>query len=318
MREIRIRTRRSAALAACVLLAACATPGGAGAPSAAGTPGLFRTASRMASGMAPGPSAGWYVGEPRFVKMGLARQQARRKPRGWLARMLGAGRAPQAAPAALIAETAGLPVPSVVQIANVRTGAAIRVRIEDRASMGEDLVRLNPAAASALGVAADRPLLVRVRYLAPGIAYREGAGPAYAANRRTRPQTQLAAAAPPAAEAPIVTARLEAPVPAPTPAPAPEAPAPLVLRGPLRATVPELARGGHRIQAGAFAQVANARRAAAMLAPAGPATIEPVTRGGATLYRVFVSTSGAPGSAEATRANVAAIGFPDARIVRGY
>jgi len=69
-----------------------------------------------------------------------------------------------------------------------------------------------------------------------------------------------------------------------------------------------------RIQAAAFASIDNAHAAVGRLAEAGLAQIEPVERPGGTLYRVTVTCR--PGAdPEAVRAQVAADGFPGARLL---
>jgi rare lipoprotein A len=71
-----------------------------------------------------------------------------------------------------------------------------------------------------------------------------------------------------------------------------------------------------RIQAGAFTDQDNARRAAAQLAATGTATIEPIERNGTTLYRVTLPGPADEAEAYAFRDKVAAIGFSDARVLR--
>lgn len=319
---------RRAAAAACVALAGCATPDMEGMSSAAEGAGLFRTPSQV-GGLAPAPSAGWYVPRqtPHYVKMGLAREAAPLR-QGWFARLAPATKTTY--PAVVIAETAALPLPSVVQLENVATGAVMRVRIDERAPMGEDLVRLNAAAARGLGVSPDAPLLVRVRFVAPAIAYRQGAAPIYAARRAPKADTQMAAAPKAAAasdggryDTPVVTARLEGlppprVVPTAIPAAAPLT-APPPLHPPIVKTATALEAGAKmlRVQAGAFANPSNARRAVSMLIPAGQARIQPVHRAdGVTLYRVFMECDGGAQAAEALRVKVVRIGFADARVVR--
>lgn len=73
---------------------------------------------------------------------------------------------------------------------------------------------------------------------------------------------------------------------------------------------------GYRIQAGAFSDESNAKRAVAQLAAAGAATIEPVERDGATFYRVVLPGPADEAQALAMRDKVAAIGFADARVLR--
>jgi len=98
-------------------------------------------------------------------------------------------------------------------------------------------------------------------------------------------------------------------------------PAPLVGPGQLYARAriaPAAARslpgvGGVRVQAGAFAERANAERAAALLSVEGASSIEPLDRGGVVVYRVLVA--GAHGEdGAALRDRIAAAGFPGAVI----
>jgi rare lipoprotein A len=71
-----------------------------------------------------------------------------------------------------------------------------------------------------------------------------------------------------------------------------------------------------RIQAGAFGDQENARKAVAQLAVAGTATIEPMERAGHTLYRVTLPGPADEAEAYALRDRVAGIGFADARVLR--
>lgn len=79
---------------------------------------------------------------------------------------------------------------------------------------------------------------------------------------------------------------------------------------------PAAAANLFRIQAGAFGDQENARRAAARLAAMGTATIEPIQRGGVTLYRVTLPGPADEAEAYGVRDKVAAIGFADARVLQ--
>lgn len=323
MGAVRIWAAGLGAAALAAGLAACASQG----PRPSGTEGLFRTPAAGVGGLAPGPQAGWYVNAaPRYVRMGMAQVAPER--RGWLSRLLGRGKAPDGAMTATIADTAGLPLPSIVTVTNVRTGSSTRVRVEERAALGQTLIALSPQAARAVGAVDGEPLLVRVRYAEPAIAYRTNLGPQYAARSPAKGDapTRLAAAE-------VTAAGRTSPAPArperaAAPAPLPAASAPKLERVSLPAApkpVSEpaaapparaVAGGAFRIQAGAFAKPENARRAVALLAKAGRATVEPVVRDGVTLYRVVLSGEGGAAAAEAMRARAAEAGFEDARIVR--
>jgi rare lipoprotein A len=236
----------------------------------------------------------------------------------------------------------GLPVPSRVQVTNVATGAVITVRIDDKAPIGDAIVRLSPDAAKGLGADPGKPLLVRMRYLAPVIAYNErptlryalGGGPRRApATAQPPAATAFAAQAKPApvppaplVAAPAPPARVLAAAAPPRPQPAvirmaevhPAAPAlrPMIAAPAPKAAEARAAAGAFRVQAGAFANLDNAHRAVSRLEPAGGATIEPIKRGALVLYRVIVPGPKDPRSAERLRARVAQIGFSDARVLQ--
>jgi rare lipoprotein A len=78
------------------------------------------------------------------------------------------------------------------------------------------------------------------------------------------------------------------------------------------------AASAFRVQAGAFSTPENAQRAVAQLASAGPARVEPMSRGGTTLYRVVLDAAADQDSAEELREKVAEAGFADARVIRPF
>jgi rare lipoprotein A len=76
-------------------------------------------------------------------------------------------------------------------------------------------------------------------------------------------------------------------------------------------------RAAYRVQAGAFADQANAQRVMGQLSGDMSATVEPFTRAdGMTLYRVMIQGTPDEGEAWALRDRVAAHGFTEARVVR--
>ncbi|MGZ6040375.1 MAG: septal ring lytic transglycosylase RlpA family protein [Phenylobacterium sp.] len=96
---------------------------------------------------------------------------------------------------------------------------------------------------------------------------------------------------------------LAAPVSPPVPVPAPVA-------------AQSLPAKGYSVQAGAFSDQTNAKRAAAQLASAGTVKVEPFERSGVTMYRVYLAGVSDETEAHEVRDRVAAIGFADARVVR--
>ena len=326
--------RAATAVGVCLALAACVTS----QSDAGGSGALFKAQiGEISGGVSPGPHSVWYVQRQpvAYVKMGFATWQPDRSRglRGWFARHFGRKPANSAEPTAIAAKNLGLPVPSHVQVTNVASGAVITVRVDDKAPIGDAILRLTPAAAKGLGVEPGKPLLIRMRYLAPVVAYNERPTLRYALRAAPR---HAPAAVQPAAPTVLAQARPAplAPVAPPTPAPAAPVvirvaethPTQPVLRPMISAAAPKLpqakvaeakpAGGMFRIQVGAFASLDNAHRAVSRLEPAGAATIEPIKRGALTLYRVIVPAPKDHGAAERLRARVAEIGFSDAQLLK--
>ena len=177
-----------------------------------------------------------------------------------------------------------LPLPSLVEVTNLDNGRKLVLRVNDRGPfVDERIIDLSRAAAEQLGYRQKGVARVRVRYLGP--APKQG------------DRVLLAAAA--AAKA--VEPRPERPI---------------EQRFALRRAAPSGVVGVYRIQAGAFSSMDNAQRAVAQLAGASAATIEPVDRNGATLYRVVVGQEADEAQAWVLRDRVAALGFRDASILR--
>lgn len=186
-----------------------------------------------------------------------------------------------------------LPIPSLLEVTNLATGARVTVRLNDRGPFVEGrLIDLSHEAARRLGVLGAGSARVRVRYLGPA----DAGGPV------------MVAGAPP----PERPARRPRPEPEPEPLDAlqlvsdlPDAPV----------AYPRLARGeGAVVQAAAFADPDRAQAAVERLEEVGACRVEPLARGeGGSLYRVVLR--GEAGEGARLRAAAAALGFPDARIV---
>jgi rare lipoprotein A len=215
-----------------------------------------------------------------------------------------------------------LPLPSMVEVTNLDNGRKLTVRVNDRGPfVGARIIDLSHAAAQELGYDRQGLAHVRVRYLGPAPLAGPEAGVRYA-------QARPAAPAPAPIAAPLAVANA-VPPPAPSvqylePSDIPVADLP---PAPAAVSVAELAPPAappasaanaqiFRIQAGAFSDEANARRAQAQLAQAGPSLIEPLQRDGTTLYRVILTGPSDEAQAFALRDRVAGIGFADARVVR--
>ena len=229
-----------------------------------------------------------------------------------------------------------LPLPSMVEVTNLDNGKMLVVRVNDRGPfVGGRLIDLSYAAAKELGYAERGTARVRVRYVGPAPLGAPNAG--FQVARATPAKPPVAAAALRTPDEDVILTSYKSPEPvgvtslaslAPAAAPAtkpapttrPAAPLTGAELGPPRAAPPAVAAiaAGFRVQAGAFSDEANARKAAAQLAGAGVAQIEPVERNGVTLYRVYLPAPGDEVAAYAVRDRVAAIGFADARVVQAY
>ena len=157
------------------------------------------------------------------------------------------------------------------------------MRINDRGPfVGGRIIDLSREAAKQLGFYDKGVAQVRVRYIGPARWNGQGTASATPAPTRRRRPGPAASAAP---------------------------------RRPVRARGRTARRAPHawRIQAGAFADRGNAERAAQRLADEGQASIEPVDRGGTTLWRVVVRGDSA--DAEDLRQRVSDAGFPGAKVI---
>jgi rare lipoprotein A len=219
----------------------------------------------------------------------------------------------------------------MVEVTNLDNGRKLTVRVNDRGPfVGNRIIDLSHAAARELGY--DRAGLahVRVRYVGPAPLAGPEAGMQVASAGLLTPRYPIKAPPTPYAAAPY----------APAPAAAPKADSDVILtsykspeaisttslaplpgaRPAMTAPTPHADVTGQafRIQAGAFSDQDNARRAAAQLSASGPATIEPLERNGTTLYRVLLPGPVDEAEAYAVRDKVAAAGFADARVVKPF
>jgi len=215
-----------------------------------------------------------------------------------------------------------LPLPSMVEVTNLDNGRKLTVRVNDRGPfVGGRIIDLSRAAAQELGYDRAGTAHVRVRYVGPAPLGGPDAGVRYA---KASPPPPAVAARPAAPPQPVQVAERGPYEVAPLPPPEPIviadlAPPPGVTsRSAVAAVTPVgLAdAAAFRIQAGAFSDQENARRAAARLASAGNATVEPFEKGGTTLYRVTLPGPSDEAEAYALRDKVAGIGFADARVLR--
>ena len=179
---------------------------------------------------------------------------------------------------ALTAAHPTLPLPSILEVTNTATGRTITVRLNDRGPfVAGRMLDLSRRAAEELGFLQSGTAQVRVRYLGPA----EPAAPAI-------PSVTLASARTPAAIAAV--------------------------SAPLASSVTPVATGRF-VQAGAFADAANAERVRERVASLGPARVTPATINGARMYRVLLGPWADESEAAAKAEEVSARGLPGARVL---
>jgi rare lipoprotein A len=231
-----------------------------------------------------------------------------------------------------------LPLPSMVEVTNLDNGKKLVVRVNDRGPfVGGRIIDLSRAAARELGYDQTGTAHVRVRYVGPAPLAGPDAGvrmastssfaPRYPISRDHLPSSSPSYAYQPAAaplarrgaddDVVLTSYKAPAPVTATSLGVLPDL-RPAAARSSSVTTTPaaHLAAAPaqtFRIQAGAFSDQDNARRAAAQLSGAA---VEPFEKNGVTLYRVYVPGPADEVEAYAVRDKVAAAGFADARVVR--
>lgn len=206
-----------------------------------------------------------------------------------------------------------LPLPSVVEVTNLENGRKIQVRVNDRGPfVGNRIIDLSREAARQLGYERQGVTRVRVRYVGPAPLLGRDAGVRFASARPVEPPPRIIEPTGPDASMEIAAALPPRPEAVATQTLSPAAMSPVAAPAALPVA------SGLRIQAGAFANEANAQRAVSLLSPAGPAVIEPLERDGLTLYRVMLQAPADEAEAFALRERVAEIGFADARVVRTF
>lgn len=338
-----------ASLTACVTPQYSVRPGAGGGPVAQGAPGstVRPPANGKTGTMAPYQVGGiWYVPreQPDYDQTGVA---------SWYGEQFNLKATANGEVFDLNQFSAAhttLPLPSLVEVTNLDNGRKLVVRVNDRGPfVGGRIIDLSQAAARELGYERAGVAHVRVRYVGPaplagpdaGVRYAKAApapfAPTYPAARAAAPvmtvsaplggrrpaDEEIFADAGPSyvaqdAPLPLVTAPAAVSVaslkPLPDARPARAGRAAAIPAATVAGAAPSA--GLFRIQAGAFGDQDNARRAAAQLASTGVATIEPFQRGGVTLYRVTLPGPADEAEAYGVRDKVAAAGFADARVLR--
>jgi rare lipoprotein A len=234
---------------------------------------------------------------------------------------------------ALTAAHRTLPMPSMVRITNLENGRQIALRVNDRGPfVNNRIIDVSRRGAQLLGFEQRGTARVRVE-----IMEEESRQLAMLYGGEVPPAGQTASAAPSAVASPQVTAApageltteslappgQQAPqsgqgAAAANPAPQSVVGAASLAVGPQpdgRVSVVPVRRTAMFIQAGAFADIANADRLRAKLAALGRAQVTPALVGSQRFYRVRVGPIASLAEADALLARVVAAGHPEARII---
>lgn len=198
---------------------------------------------------------------------------------------------------AMTAAHPSLPLPSLVQVINEDNSREVVVRVNDRGPFdGKRVLELSPRAASVLGVQRDGSAAVRIRYLGPAPVQQ---------NPETYASTRIEDESLP----PVTT--VQAPVTSPVRA----QPAPASRPAPVRVaslSVGSAAPAGNIfIQAGAFADIANAQRLSTNIGGGLPVKIEEARVNGGDFFRVLVGPFPNRDMAERERLDLSRSGIVD-------
>jgi rare lipoprotein A len=210
-----------------------------------------------------------------------------------------------------------LPMPSLVQVTNLENGRSIRVRVNDRGPYAHGrIIDLSKRSAELLGITQQGTAKVRVQILALesrelAMAAGGNVDPYAPAPPAVPVETVAVQELPPVGGALVQTAtRVPEPVPAP------------VRRRTVTQASPEPVVTQQRVhqtaiyvQAGAFAQVANAVRLRARLSSLGEVQIAKALVGESSYYRVRLGPMATVEQADRTLEILLKNGYNDARVV---
>lgn len=193
---------------------------------------------------------------------------------------------------AMTAAHPSLPLPSLVQVVNQENGREVVVRVNDRGPFdGKRIVELSPRAGSVLGLNKGSSATVRLRYLGPAPVHTNNTFASNSVeNESLPPVIAEPVIAPPVYEAPTY---LE---------PSPTA---------LQASAPLVGVGNVYIQAGSFADIANAQSLTAAFDRSMSVKIEEARVNGGDYFRVLIGPFKTMDAAEVQRAQLSRAGIAD-------
>ncbi|MCL4146370.1 UNVERIFIED_CONTAM: hypothetical protein GTU68_053293 [Idotea baltica] len=185
-----------------------------------------------------------------------------------------------------------LPLPSLVQVVNVHTGAEVVVRVNDRGPFEDGaMLQVSSKAANVLGFDGAGRANVRVRYLGPAPV-----------------QSQVLANTMPSA--PAIQASYDVSYDAPR-VPAVQPTAPIANAAPSMS----FGDGQFYVQVGSFSDIGNAQALNNALSSGMPVQIKPARVNGADYFRVRVGPIDTRASADALRDHLAEQGIANGRVV---
>ena len=198
---------------------------------------------------------------------------------------------------AMTAAHPSLPLPSLVQVVNEDNGREIVVRVNDRGPFdGKRIMELSPRAGSVLGLNKGSSARVKLNYLGPAPVQTNS----FASNSVEDDVMPPVAVVEPSYPAPA----LQAPVAAP------------VVQASTQSAPSVAPVGGFFIQAGAFADIANAQQLTFAFDRTMDVQIEEARVNGGDYFRVLIGPFASMEAAEVQRAALARAGIADGFLTR--
>jgi len=291
--DLATRMRTCALVLFTAVLQACAggmSPGDDGPPAGASLPPIPPDAVPRAEPRSRyGNPSSYVVLGRRYHVMSNSQGYVKRGIASWYGRKFHGRRTSSGEPYDMHAMTAAhksLPLPTYVQVTNLKNGRTTVLRVNDRGPFHDNrIIDLSYAAARKLEILGEGTGLVEVRALTPG---QDPLASVIPVSTSGSTPTPVPAAAPPAAATGVS-------VPGPTPAPAPTL----------------------YLQAGAFSERGNAERLRTRLAaiPGARVLLQDVVLEGQHLYRVRLGPMASVADADRMSASVVSAGMAPPRIV---
>ena len=198
---------------------------------------------------------------------------------------------------AMTAAHPSLPLPSLVQVVNEDNGREIVVRVNDRGPFdGKRIMELSPRAGSVLGLTKGSSARVKLNYLGPAPVQTNS----FASNSVEDDVMPPVAAVEPSYPAPVLQAPIQAPA----------------VQAAVQSAPSAAPASGFFIQAGAFADIANAQQLTFAFDRTMDVKIEEARVNGGDYFRVLIGPFVSMEAAEVQRAALARAGIADGFLTR--